>query len=146
MRTFSFLLALACILVVPLPSNGEEFIGVKCDIHLTASTLKPGSKGEIDVSFAPAEGIHVNTDPAVEFEFEKDSLISFTGVTSMPKSAKTGVLDTKRPIRYSFTLDRKIPKGKHTLKGTLRYFFCSDAEGWCNRSSQPILLTFTVAQ
>jgi len=90
--------------------------------------------------------MHINTDPAVEFEFEKNPLVHFTGVTSMPKAEKTGYLDTKRPIKYSFTLDNKIKKGKHTLKGTVRYFFCSDTEGWCNRSSQPIQLTFTVTQ
>ena len=49
-----------------LLSSGEEFTGVKCNIHLTASTLKPGAKGEIVVSFAPEEGIHINTYLAIE--------------------------------------------------------------------------------
>jgi hypothetical protein len=146
MRTLSVLLPLLCLCSVPLPSSGEVFTGVKCNIHLATSTLKPGAKGEIVVSFAPEEGIHINTDPAIEFEFEKDTLVHFTGITSMPKAEKTGQLDTKRPIRYSFTLDKNIQKGKHTLRGSLLYFFCSDTEGWCNRSSQPIQLTFTVTQ
>ncbi len=146
MRTLSVLLLLLVLCSAPLPSNSEEFRQVKCDIHLTSASLKPGATGEIVVSFTPEEGIHINTDPAVEFEFEKDPLVHFTGVTSMPKMAKTGYLDTKRPIKYSFILDSKMKKGKHTLKGTIHYFFCSDAEGWCNRSSQPIQLTFTVTQ
>src|ERR1700690_2799655 len=146
MRTLSLLLLLLFLCSAPLPSNGAAIRQVTCEIRLTSATLKPGGKGEIVVSFAPEEGMHINTDPAVEFEFEKDPLVHFTGVTSMPKVEKTGYLDTKRPIKYSFTLDDKIKKGKHTLKGTVRYFFCSDTEGWCNRSSQPIQLTFTVAQ
>ena len=146
MRTLSLLLPLLYLCSTPVPSSGEEFRQVKCDIHLTSAALKPGAIGEIVVSFAPEEGMHINTDPAVEFEFEKNPLVHFTGVTSMPKAEKTGYLDTKRPIKYSFTLDNKIKKGKHTLKGTVRCFFCSDTEGWCNRSSQPIQLTFTVTQ
>jgi len=146
MRTFSVLLTLLYFCTAPRPSSGEEIRQVKCDIHLTSATLKPGAKGEIIVSFTPEEGMHINTDPAVEFEFEKDALVHFTGVTSMPKAANTGYLDTKRPIRYAFTLDKNIPKGKHSLKGSVRYFFCSDVEGWCNRSTQPIQLTFTVTQ
>src|SRR5208283_2502184 len=148
MRTLYVLLFLLLLSLCSalLPSNGRAFTGVKSDIHLTSSTLKPGAKGEIVVSFAPEEGIHINTDPAIEFQFEKDTLVHFTGVASMPKVEKTGYLDTKRPIKYSFTLDKNIPKGKHTLKGSVRYFFCSDTEGWCNRSSQPIQLTFTVTQ
>jgi len=77
---------------------------------------------------------------------DESSAIRLNTVGYLPKAEKTGYLDTKRPIKYSFTLDNKIKKGKHTLKGTVRYFFCSDTEGWCNRSSQPIQLTFTVTQ
>ncbi len=146
MSTLYVLLPLLYLCSAPLPSSVEEFTGVKCDIHLTTSTLKPGAKGEIVISFAPEEGMHINTDPAIEFEFEKDTLVHFTDVTSMPKVVKTGYLDTKRPIKYSFTLDKNIKKGKHTLNGSVRYFFCSDTEGWCNRSSQPIQLTYTVTQ
>jgi len=142
---FSFCL-LILIFSIPFASSGEEMRQVKCDIHLTSATLKQGATGEIVVSFAPDEGIHINTDPAIEFEFDKDPLVHFTGVVSMPKMAKTGYLDTKRPVKYTFTLDKKIPKGKHTLKGSMKYFFCSDTEGWCNRSSQPIELTFSVSQ
>ncbi len=144
MRSLFACICFLCVISTARLSNGEEFRQVQCDIHLTSATLKPGAAGEIILTFAPAEGIHINTDPALEFDFEKDSLIHFTGITSLPKIEKTGYLDTKRPVKYSFTLDKKIQKGKHTLKGSVRYFFCSDTEGWCNRSSQTIQLTFTV--
>ncbi|HTR80360.1 MAG TPA: hypothetical protein VMM58_01940 [Bacteroidota bacterium] len=127
--------------VVPVADQGE----VKCDIALEKKIMKPGATGEVLVTFAPDEGIHINTDPAMEFEFTKTPMIHLNGVVSLPKQPKTGYLDTRRPVRYSFTLDKKIPKGAYTLKGTVQYFFCSDAEGWCSRSSHPIELTFTVA-
>ncbi|MGA9406481.1 MAG: hypothetical protein WBW71_05035 [Bacteroidota bacterium] len=142
---FALLLPLSLI-SAPSPSNSEASRQVQCTIHLASAKLKPGATGEIILTFAPEEGIHINTDPPMEFEFEKNALIHFTGVTSMPKMVTTGYLDTKRPVKYSFTLDKKIHKGKYTLKGSVHYFFCSDTEGWCNRSTQPIQLTFTVAQ
>lgn len=146
MRTLFVFLLLLCLLPIARPSSSEELRQVRCDIHLESATLKPGATGEIILAFSPGEGIHINTDPPMEFQFEKNSLIHFSGITSMPKIVKTGYLDTKRPVKYSFTLDKKIQAGKHTLKGSVHYFFCSDTEGWCNRSTQPIQLTFTVAQ
>ena len=101
MRTLSVLLVLLYFCSAPRPSSGTEIRQVKCEIRLTSATLKPGAKGEILVSFAPEEGMHINTDPAIEFEFEKDPLVHFTGITSMPKVEKTGYLDTKRPIKLS---------------------------------------------
>ncbi|MGA7161673.1 MAG: hypothetical protein WBZ48_11765 [Bacteroidota bacterium] len=142
---FVFLFSL-CFLSGYRPSNGAELRQVRCDIHLASEKLKPGGTGEIILTFSPEEGIHINTDPPMEFQFEKNALVHFTGVTAMPKMTITGYLDTKRPVKYTFTLDKKIHAGKHTLKGSVHYFFCSDTEGWCNRSTQPIQLTFMVAQ
>ena len=144
MQTVSVILLSFSLLYVSRPSSIEEVRKVRCDIHLSSATLKPGAAGEIVLIFAPDEGIHINTDPPMEFEFEKSSFVHFKGITSLPKAATTGYLDTKKPVTYSFTLDKKIQKGKHTLKGSVHYFFCSDAEGWCNRFVQPIELTFTV--
>ena len=142
-----------CMLAVILPlliparsSSIEERREVRCDIHLVSTALKPGAVGEIVLMFSPDEGIHINTDPAMQIEFEKSSPAHFTGIKALPKSPKTGYLDTSKPVRCTFTLDKKIRKGKHTLKGTVQYYFCSDTEGWCNRFSQPIELTFTVTQ
>ena len=137
----------AVLIPILIPANTaaiEERREVRCDIHLASTTLKPGASGEIVLMFSPEEGIHINTDPAMEFEFDKSSPIHFTGITSLPKAAKTGYLDPSKPVRCAFTVNKSLKKGKHTLKGTVQYYFCSDTEGWCNRFSQPIELTFTV--
>jgi hypothetical protein len=144
---FVSILALLLPLLIPVRTTSrEERREVRCDIHLTSTTLKPGEAGEIVLKFSPDEGIHINTDPAMEFDFDKSSLVHFTGITSLPKAAKTGYLDASKPVRCSFTLDKSIRKGKHTLKGTVHYYFCSETEGWCNRFAQPIDLKFTVTR
>ena len=126
--------------------NRVERREVRCDMHLTSTTLKAGGVGELVLMFSPEDGIHINTDPAMEIEFDKSSPARFTGITSLPKAPKTGYLDTSKPVRCTFTLSKKLRKGKYSLKGTVHYYFCSDTEGWCNRFSQPIDLTFTVTQ
>ena len=138
---------LAVLLPVMVPANTpaiEEPREVRCDIHLSSTTLKPGAAGELVLMFTPDEGIHINTEPAMEFEFDKSSPIHFTGIKALPKAPKTVYLDPSKPVRCTFTVNKSVKKGKHTLKGTVQYYFCSDAEGWCNRFSQPIELTFMV--
>lgn len=146
MRVVSALLMTVFLLGAMRPAGSEERREVKCDIQLSSPSMKAGATGEIILTFSPEEGIHINTDPAMEFEFAKEPFVHFTEITSLPKAPTTGYLDARRPVKYGFTLDKKIRKGKHTLKGTVRYYFCSDAEGWCNRSSQPIHLTLMVTQ
>lgn len=124
----------------------QENSHVRSEVRLSSTTMTRGETGEIILYLTPNEGIHVNTDPAVEFEFEKQSSIHFLGITSLPTNAKTGYLNTDQPIKYSFALDKNILKGKHSIKGIVRYFFCSDTEGWCNRFVQPIDLRYTVTR
>ncbi len=124
----------------------QENAHVRFEIRLASTTMTRGGMGEIILYLTPNEGIHINTDPAMEFEFEKQSSIRFLGITSLPTNAKTGYLNAEQPIKYSFALDKNISKGRHSIRGIVRYFFCSDTEGWCNRFVQPIDLRFTVTR
>lgn len=144
MHSVSAVLIAISLLGTSNSARSEERREVKCDIQLSQTSMKAGAIGEIILTFTPEEGIHINTEPAMEFEFEKTTSVHFTGIASLPKAPTTGYLDARRPVKYAFTLDKKIRKGKHILKGIVRYYFCSDAEGWCNRFTQPIQLTLTV--
>ena len=124
----------------------QENAHVRFEIRLASVTLQPGTTGEIALTLTPNEGIHINTDPAPEFEFEKNSFVHPVGITSLPKNEKTGYLDATQPVKYSFALGKNVPNRKYVLKGTVRYFFCSDAEGWCNRFVQPFELRYTVTR
>ena len=146
------MLSLITILLLVLPEvvfqkgSVQENAHVRFEIRLASTSLTRGGTGEIILSLIPNEGIHINTDPAMEFEFEKQSSVHFLGITSLPANAKTGYLNAEQPIKYSFALDKNISRGKHSIKGTVRYFFCSDTEGWCNRFVQPIELRYTVTR
>ncbi len=146
------MLSFITILLLVLPEfvvqkgSVQENAHVKSEIRLAFTTMTRGGTGEIILYLTPNEGIHINTDPTMEFEFEKQSSVHFLGITSLPTNGKTGYLNAEQPIKYSFALDKNISKGKHSIKGIVRYFFCSESEGWCNRSVQPIDLRFTVTR
>ncbi len=146
------MLSFITILLLVLPEfvvqkgSVQENAHVKSEIRLASTTMTRGGTGEIILYLTPNEGIHINTDPAMEFEFERQSSVHFLGITSLPTNAKTGYLKAEQPIRYSFALDKNISKGKHSIKGIVRYFYCSDTEGWCNRFVLPIDLRYTVTR
>jgi hypothetical protein len=131
------------------PADGSKTDGnshVNFEASLVSTKIKPGAKGQIVVYLTPAKGIHINTNPEMQFDFQKIDHVHFLGITTMPKQKKTGYLDSARPVRYTFAVDKTMEKGTYTLKGTVQYFLCSDVEGWCNRFTQPIELTFSVAK
>lgn len=144
MHIFLNLLGLVLVLVLSRGTAQHENPHVKLESRLASTIVKPGGTGEIILSLTPAEGIHINTDPTLEVELEKSRYVHPVGITSLTKDIKTGYLDANRPVRFAFRLSKDAAKGKHVLKGTVRYFYCSDVEGWCNRFEQPLELSIVV--
>ncbi len=93
--------------------------------------------GKISFLLSPAEGIHINTNPAFDFVLEKNSSFEVKGEPIFKKN-KNLYLATSSPVIYTFIAKEGVGPGTQTLKGSFRYFYCSDKEGWCNRHVQPI--------
>lgn len=119
---------------------------VKVWTHLSRETFKPGDTGEITITISPAEGYHVNAKPPVEFKLAGDKAILLKGPLSQVTDKGNSYLSTRSPVRQSFYVRSTIKPGFHVLKGTVTYFYCSDAEGWCQRFQQPITISFSVEQ
>ena len=119
---------------------------VKCDIVLQKKQLKAGTTGQLLITLKPIRGIHVNTIPPAEVKLDSANIIAGVGKLEIPKSEKTGYMDTKKQITLPFTLTQNLKAGHALLKGTLTYFFCSDADGWCSKFKQPIELNITIVK
>ncbi|MDD8017619.1 MAG: hypothetical protein PHP42_04540 [Bacteroidota bacterium] len=107
--------------------------------------LTPSKTGAIVFSFAPNSGIHVNTAPMFELVLDKKSLFETDGIPRFQKNDK-GYLAAEKPVEFSVKVKKGTAIGKHHLKGSLRYFFCSDKDGWCNRYSQPFDVTIELTK
>ena len=128
-----------------MTGSAVERQGVHCDIRLTAVALKPGGTYQMEIRFSPEDGVHVNSDSPIDIEFEELSPLRYAGPLSMRKIPTTEFVDTRHPLTANVAVIKKCKSGKHTVKGSLRFTFSSDAEGWSSRYTQPFELTFTVS-
>src|SRR5512147_911317 len=103
---------------------------VQLEVTLSARTMRPQESGEIRIAFAPAEGIHINTTPAVEFRIDSSSAFVMKGKPTQERDAITGFLSTAGPVRQLFGVAEGTGTGLHALRGTVIYYYCSDSEGW----------------
>lgn len=109
------------------------------------SKISPATSSSIKFFFTPNEGIHINTEPMFELKLDKDSHFELSGEPVYAKNEKE-YLDIKKPVMFSVRAKSGIKPGTYPLQGKLFYFYCSDAEGWCNRFTQQVDLTITVTR
>lgn len=125
-------------------TDGEKSENEYVDVTITLKPkeVKSGGKVQLLVTFKPQKGIHINLDPPIEFEFDKELVIN--GKAKIPKMKKDDYLNTEKPLIQNLRIKKNLSPGTHTIKGKLNYFYCSDTEGWCSRFSQPINLNITI--
>ncbi len=127
------------------PSPGtNQYIQFKASV--VEKSIKPGATGTIQIMLTPKKGIHINTDPAMSIKLDSSPAIAKVDPLHNSKDDSTGYLISSTPITAEFTVAKNAKPGKITVKGMFIYFFCSDAEGWCNRYKQPIELTATISK
>lgn len=122
----------------------NEYVDVT--ISIKQKSLKPGTAGELLISFKPKRGIHINLDPPLSVKIDSSEFVASVGKLDTLRDARTAYLDVAKPVRQLFTLSKKIKPGTVTIRGLLTYFYCSDAEGWCSRFKQPIEVSVPVVR
>jgi hypothetical protein len=113
---------------------------------ISAEQVKAGGSVKLFFTLIPMEGVHINTDPQMDFEFEKNSVVDFVGVGPIPTDTSTGYLLSGKSIVYNVKIHANALPATYTIRGAVKYFYCSDAEGWCNRFSQSVAIPVTVVK
>jgi len=120
--------------------------------HVTFTTMisaeqgKAGGSIKLFFTLIPLEGVHINTDPQMDFEFEKNDVFDFIGVGPIPTDTSTGYLLSGKSIFYNIKIHPNAHPAAYSIRGIVKYFYCSDAEGWCNRFSQSIAVPITIVK
>ncbi len=96
----------------------------------------------LNIKFQPIKGIHINTEPQIEFIPDLSSSLKIK--KRIIKKTTEDYLDTSTPVQFIIQLNNKKIK-LDSLKGKLQYFYCSDEEGWCNRFTQNISLPLNMS-
>ncbi len=125
-------------------SSSNEY--VRLDARPASATMRAGTSGLIELRFFPADGIHINVDPPVEFLLDSAAALTLKGRPAMTTDSRTGYLSAAVPVKQKVTLPGDLRPGPLPVRGTVTYFFCSDREGWCNRQKQPVEFTIMVTR
>lgn len=124
------------------PSSDNEHVNIK--ITLKNKTVGSGDTSEILFNFKPNKGYHVNVIPILSVKIDSNNIIASTGKLNIPSGKNKEYVDTSKPVRLPIIFRKDLKDGTHYLKGTLTYFYCSDAEGWCAKYNQPFLLKINI--
>lgn len=125
----------------PKPVTNEY---VKFKISLKEKSLKAGSTGNLLISLQPKKGIHVNLKPPIKITFDSTSALVRAGAPTIPVADT--FLNSSKPIQQRVALAAGLKPGKAVVKGSVTYFYCSDADGWCSRFIQPFELAVNVVK
>ena len=127
------------------PSSGSN-PWVATAVSAAPAKLRAGASTELRISLKPAAGIHIVLQPAIDVKLDSVTAVAGTGTLQVPAAADKEHLDPAHPVRLKITLAKDVRPGTLTLKGTLVYYYCSDAEGTCNKFKQPLELRLSVVR
>jgi hypothetical protein len=119
---------------------------VSCKVSVENEIVRAGATTSLLISFTPQKGISVNSRPPLDVSFDSTSVITKVDSLILPKSTKEDRLDTSKPVRVPFQLSKELQAGKFKLSGTLTYYYCSAAEGWCSKFQQPFTVVLTITK
>ncbi|MEK9137160.1 MAG: hypothetical protein AAB393_08555 [Bacteroidota bacterium] len=112
--------------------KGNKYVSMA--VSLSSSLIRPGDSGTIRIAFNPADGFHVNADPPLGLKISTKNVITLLGKPDIVVDEESGFHSTKTPVDQRFAVARNAAPGRHTIKGILTYYFCSDSEGWCTKA------------
>jgi hypothetical protein len=141
-------LALACVIVALAAQTAPTFVDVQA-VYVPAKAR--GADAVIAVTFMPTEAqIVVNENPAPRLKLDPEQTILIDkepprptgGPAPDPEHAK--YLDPATPVKFRVAVAPGAAKGRHAVKGTVTYFFCSKRENWCRKGTADVAVEVTV--
>lgn len=131
-----------------LAAGGLKAPDLKLTVTQSPDPGKPGAAVKISVAVEPPEGIKLNQYPGITLKVTPPA-----GLTLDSNEAFVG---TKKPIddpeQFGFKhIDPLVLQGKvggggtKTLEGTLSFFYCVKASGYCAPGKMPVKIPVKVA-
>ena len=115
-------------------------------VGLEASFVPPArgaSAGAVLVHFMPlSEGVKVNQEPAPRLRLETAGVL----LDRQPPARHASSVDPdfaryiepREPVRFPVAVDPQARPGRYVVRATVSYSYCSKAQGWCRKGSQPV--------
>jgi hypothetical protein len=112
---------------------------------------KPCADAAIAVTLTPeADGIVINEKPAPRLSLDPAQTVLVS--KQPPRAAGTAEVDPSQakhldpqvPVRFPVVVVPSTPRGTHTVRGTVTFFYCSKVEGWCRKGTSEIAVNVSV--
>ncbi len=150
MRKHIFLFIL--IFGISLFAFAEEEDLLRIEASSGPKRLSGGQKGKIVLKLTLEEGIFISPEPFFIIEFSPCEELIIPKSLSTESDLEIDILkengedhlDLREAIEIPFTVRLMAKKGKHLLKGKIKYFACSKEEGWCLKNTSKFSAVFYI--
>jgi hypothetical protein len=137
MKRFILLFFAAVLLLGFVSSEAEDLL--KVNVSINPRRLRRGEEGKVVLKFSVEEGIKVSSQPSFTIDLEpSDELVfpkNFFSASDLEIEIKEEdgkeYLELTRPLEIPFSVNMDAKRGNHTIRGKVKYFACSQEEGWC---------------
>lgn len=137
MKRYLLLLFVSFVLLGFMSSEVEDLL--KVNVSVNPRRLRRGEAGKVVLRFSVEEGIRISSQPSFTIELEpSDELIfpkNFFSASDLEIEIKEEdgkeYLELRESIEIPFSVNMEAKRGNHTIRGKVKYFACSQEEGWC---------------
>jgi hypothetical protein len=139
-------------LLLLVPSVAQAVSARHFDLAAEFSPAKKaGGPGSVEVSFRALDpDLRVNESPAPRLKLDLAQTVLVdkqpppSGEVPVYDPLTAKYLDLSRPVRFPAAVSPTAPRGEHTVKASVVYFYCSQREAWCRRGTAEIEIPVTV--
>lgn len=138
-----------CFLLGGLVSSEVDDL-LRVTASISPMRLRRGEEGKVVLKLSVKAGIAISSQPSFTIEFEpSDELIfpkNFFSASDLEIEIKEKngkeYLDLKEPIEIPFSVNMEAKRGNHKIGGKIKYFACSQSEGWCLKYTSKFTSSF----
>jgi hypothetical protein len=122
----------------------------RVDVSAAYVPASKGASASIAVTIEPQDpAVHVNESPGPRLKLDASQAVLLdkqapARVTGADPAAEARYLDPMVPVFFPVAVQPGAPRGSHSVKGTVTYYFCSKTEGWCRKGTSEILVDVPV--
>jgi hypothetical protein len=112
---------------------------------------RPGADAAVAVLFEPLDpDVHVNEVPPPQLRLDLAQTV-LEDRQPKPKAeipafdpAQARYIDLQKPVRFKVALAKSAPRGRHDVKASVVFFYCSSREAWCRRGNVDVVIPVSV--
>jgi hypothetical protein len=105
---------------------------------------KPGANAHVALTLTPRDGdVRVNEEPGPRLKLDAEEAVLADKQAPPPRFTAydpdtARYLDPAVPVHLPVAIKATAPRGKHTVKAKVTYFYCSKREGWCRKGNEDV--------